>query len=94
MKLILLIFLLPIATFGPAQTGACKETIDKTIKVIVKPDSVHSTRPITEALKAFKPGFNLIIEVQSGTYRDENGIAIDNGGICLLRPATYSKNEI
>lgn len=85
MKLILLVFLLPIVAVGQsAQTEACRETTDKTIKVIVKPDSVHSTRPITEALKAFKPGFNLIIEVQSGTYRGENGIAIDNGGICLL----------
>src|SRR5438132_9034353 len=60
-----------------AHADPCKETADKTVKVMVKPDSANSIDPIVKALEAYKPGFNLIIEVQSGAYRGENGILIN-----------------
>lgn len=85
MKSIFFFVLLPIFAFGQsAHADPCQETPDKTIKRIVTPDQANSTIPITEALKAFKPGFNLIIEVQPGTYSGENGIAIRDAGVCLL----------
>lgn len=81
MKAILLVLL--FSTCAIAQVDPCTEIAGKTIKIVVNPDETRSLKPITDALKQFKPGFNLIVDVQSGSYIGDRGVLIDKNDVCL-----------
>ena len=81
MKVILLVLL--FSTYAFAKMDPCAETAGKTIKIVVNPDESRSLKPITDALKQSKPGFNLIVDVQSGSYIGDRGVIIDKNNVCL-----------